>query len=253
VRVLRLRKVFHHIPELMVIIRGLGRALRGILVMIALIGLNIYVGAIVLTALLHGSALGGESFPNVNTSMGTLMLDCTLSGSRGTAVIRAAWNAHPMLGMLILLFVLWSNVTMLGILTGLLVQTVKTVADLEREEKSVKTCFKTMEELWHIFLLDADANNDCKISMDEFLDWMSLKETARVMRSLDIDVEGLVSTSAFVFEQHQGRLARMDFMDMLHNLRNGKKATVKDHIETRKFTQAALLGILNGAVGGGGK
>merc|ERR1740123_1436668 len=81
VRVLRLRKVFHHIPELMVIIRGVGRALRGILVMMVLIGLNIYVGAIVLTALMHGSALGGESFPNVNTSMGTLMLDCTLSGS----------------------------------------------------------------------------------------------------------------------------------------------------------------------------
>jgi len=238
-RILRLARVFHHLPELMVIVRGLGRALRAILVVIVLIGLTIYVAAMVFTVLLEGSALGREHFTTVGTSMATLMLDCTLSGARGTALMRAAWDVHPLFGMLVLFFVLVSNITMLGVLTGLLVQTVKTVAEVEKEEKSVRMLVRAMEDLWS-YMLRGDTDDDGKIDMGEFSNVMKLKETARVMAALDVDVEGLASVSAFVFGQNQSRLGRKDFLQMVLDVRSSKKATVKDHIETRKFTQAAL-------------
>jgi len=240
VRILRIARVLQHIPELMVILRGLGRALRAIAVILVLSALNIYIAAIVFTAALDGSALGRELFPSVNSSMGTLMLECTLSGSRGTAIMRAAWQVHPVLGVMLMLFVLVSNITMLGALTGLLVQTVRTVAEVEKEEKSVKQLVCTMEELWSL-LLASDVGDDGKIGIHSFRDLLSDKHTAKVLRDLDIDVDGLASVSAFVFGQHHGRLGRKEFLRMVLDVRNSKKATVKDHIETRKFTQAALL------------
>jgi len=239
-RIMRLAHVLKHLPELLVIIRGLVRALRAIAVVLVLIGLNIYIAALVFTAVLDGSTLGRESFPTVNASMGTLMLDCTLSGSRGTAIMRAAWDEHPVLGVMVLVFVLLSNVTFFGVLTGLLVQTVKTVAEIENEEKSVKQLVCSMEELWNL-MIGGDTDDDGKINVFEFTDLMSDKQTAKVLCALDLDVEGLASVASFVFEQHEGHLGRKEFLQMVLDVRNSKKATVKDHIETRKFTQAALL------------
>merc|ERR1712223_1558981 len=110
------------------------------------------------------------------------MLDCTLSGARGTGIMRAAWRVHPIFRIMVMLFVLVSNVTMLGVLTGLLVQTVKTVAEVEKEEKSVKQLVRTMEDLWSM-MLSGDANDDGKIDMLEFTELLSVKETAKILRT----------------------------------------------------------------------
>jgi len=181
--------------------------------------------------------LGQEYFPSVATSMGTLMLDFTLSGSRGTALTRAAWAVHPILALLLVLFVCLANITMLGVLTGLLVQTVKTVAEIEKEEKTTEHVVGTMEDLWKAF----DCNSDGTVDQKEFDNMISFQDTARVLRTLDIDVEGLACISDFVFAENLGRLNRSAFLRMVLDSRSTKKATVKDHIETRKFVEARLF------------
>jgi len=242
---MRLARVLRVIPELMVIIRGLGRALRAIVVVLSLIGMFIFVAAILFTVLLEDTTLGKDKFPNVTTSMGTLMLDFTLSGSRGTALMRSAWAVQPIYGILMLLFVLLANITMLGVLTGLLVQTVKTVAEVEREENMVKELVNTMGELWKE-MLQHDSNQNGTVEKHEFNELMSSKETARVLRTLDIDVEGLADVSDFIFAQNNGSISRKAFLEMVFDVRNNKKATVKDHIETRRFVEAQMLRIFKG-------
>jgi len=150
-RVLRLVRILRHVPQLMVIVRGLGIALRAVGCVLILLLTIIYAGAIVCRGLFEGSEFGKEWFPSVLTSMGTLMLECTLSGSRGTELMREAYAEHPFNAFLLLLFVLLANVTMMGILAGILVQTVRTVAEVEREEKTVRELVKTIKELWTLF------------------------------------------------------------------------------------------------------
>lgn len=166
--------------------------------------------------------------------MGTLMLECTLSGSRGTSLMREAYAESPIYAFLLLLFVLLANVTMMGILAGILVQTVRTVAEVEREEKTVKDLGKMIEKLWDL-AQNGDTDGDEKISAVEFNNLFSERDTARIMQTMDVDVEGLINVSGFVFEQMNGRLGMQDFLRMVLDLRGNKKATVKDHIETRKF------------------
>merc|ERR1712008_630794 len=134
---------------------------------------------------------------------------------------------------------------MLGVLTGLLVQTVKTVAEIEKEEKAVQQLRDTMEEMWSL-ILEHDTDGDESIEPDEFADLIAEHDFARVLRTLDVDVEGLASVSDFIFAQNQGRPGRKEFMQMVLDVRNNKTATVKDHIETRRFMEAKLLKVGNG-------
>jgi len=238
-RILRLVRILQHLPQLMVIVRGLGIALRAVACVLFLLLTIIYVGAILARGLFEGSSFGDEWFPSVTASMGTLMLECTLSGSRGTGLMREAYAEHPLYAVLLLLFVLLANVTMMGILAGILVQTVRTVAEAEREEKTVKELVKRMENLWNV-VQHHDTDSDGKISASEFNALVSERDTARIMQTMDVDVEGLLNVSGFVFEQKKGRLGRQDFMTMVLDLRGCKKSTVKDHMETRKFIHSQV-------------
>jgi voltage-gated sodium channel len=237
-RVLRLVRLLRHVPQLMVIVRGLGIALRSVACVLILLLIIIYAGAIVCKGLFEGSPFGKEWFPTVMASMGTLMLECTLSGSRGTGLMREAYTEHPVYAFLLLLFVLLSNVTMMGILAGILVQTVRTVAEVEKEDKTFGNLVKTIKNVWNM-AVDIDSDGDGTVSAEEFGDLIKRGDTARVMHAMDVDVEGLISLSGFIFDQNQGRLGRQAFLQMVLDFRRGnKKATVKDHMETRKFIRS---------------
>merc|ERR1719264_1547037 len=87
-RVLRLGRVLREVPELLVVIRGTAIAFRAILVVILLLTIIIYMGGIVFTVILEGTAIGADRFPSVRSSMGTLLIEGTLSGAKGGPMIR---------------------------------------------------------------------------------------------------------------------------------------------------------------------
>merc|ERR1712129_137795 len=105
----------------------------------------------------------------------------------------------------------------------------------EKEEKSVKDLIQTMDQLW-AWVMEHDEDGSGTIDELEFRSLMSVKATARILNSMDVDVEGLVNVAPFIFGQEaDGKLCRHKFLKMVLDLRGSKKATVKDHVETRKF------------------
>merc|ERR1719195_2243556 len=105
--------------------------MRAISLVFILLFFVIYIGAIVFRVLLEGTSFGDRHFETVMHAMGTLLLDCALSGTRGGPLMREAYSAHPIYSLLLFAFVLLTNVTMMGLLVGLLVQTIKKVAEVE--------------------------------------------------------------------------------------------------------------------------
>merc|ERR1719410_1838472 len=99
-----------------------------------------------------------------------------------------------------------------------------------------------MDELF----VEMDKEGNKQIEQEEFSRTFALKDTARHLRSLDIDVEGLATVSDFIFHQRGGSISRKEFLHMVLDVRSNKKATVKDHIETRRFVEAKLLQSLGG-------
>jgi len=240
VRVLRLAKLFRHLPELLVIIRGIGIAMRAISLVFALLGIIVYMGGIAFRVLLENTSIGKERFESVTQSMGTLLLDVALTGTKGGPLMREAYQVNPLYAFLIFCFALLANVTMMGVLAGLLVQTIKKVAEVEEEEKRMMDNLHTMENFWdHVRALDQDS--DGFITRTEFIGLMSQRDTLKLLKKMDVDPEILITLSDFMFEENNGRLSQEAFNQWVLDLRETQKGTLKDHYVTRKFLLSKLL------------
>jgi len=121
----------------------------------------------------------------------------------------------------------------MGILGGLLVQTIKKVAEVEEEEKAIIRNLETMDDFWkHVVAMDED--NDGFITVNEFFHLLSQRKTVRLLKKMDVDPEALVFLSDFVFGQKNGKLTQQEFNRWVLELRGTQKATLKDHMVTRK-------------------
>jgi len=238
-RVLRLARVLREMDELLVMVRAIAIAFRAISIVLVLLGLLIYMGAIVFRVLLEDTALGARRFGTLPAAMGTLLLEATLSGTRGGPVIREATSEHIFYGFLILVFVLVANITMMGVLGGLLVQTVKTVAEVEKEEAQVKRVARKMDELWaDIVRGETRTDSICEGQLKNFL--RKRRDLPKKLQDVGVDVEALVSASGFIFDQHEGQLGKPQLKRMVLDLRGKNAAKVKDHVETRRFVAMAF-------------
>merc|ERR1712151_200057 len=85
-----------------------------------------------------------------------------------------------------------------------------------------------------------DADKDDHISSEELQKLLLDKNTARVLRNIDVDLDGLISVADFFFEQYGGSMTKPEFKRMVLDLRSKNPAKVKDHVETRKFVASYI-------------
>merc|ERR1719362_1212827 len=236
-RILRIVKLFRFLPELLVIVRCIGVALHAISLVFTLLGTVLYMSAIAFRILLENTSLGRERFETVSQAMGTLLIECTLSGTKGGPLMREAYQVHPIYSFFVFCFVLIANVTMMGVLGGLLVQSVKKVAEFEEEERQITKNFAIMDDFW----TQVDAmGNKSYIARDEFLDLFSKPQILKLLKKMEVDPAIVVSLSDFMFEENNGHLSREAFHQWVLDMRGTQKSTLKDHYVTRKFMKAKL-------------
>jgi len=239
VRIMRLVKLLHHLPELLVIVRGIAIALRAISLVFVLLGMIIYVGAIVFRVLLEDTSMGNELFGTVLQAMGTLLVDCALSGTKGGPLMRKAFEAHPVYSLLFFCFALLANVTVMGVLGALLVQTIKKITEAEDDAKRHIQNTTAIDKLWaHIVSLDE--NGDGFVTFEEFLGLLSDPKNLRLLKRMDVDPENIVLLADFVFREHNGRMSQKALKQWVLNLRGSQKSTMKDHYVTQKFLTEKL-------------
>jgi len=238
-RMLRLVKLFRFLPEVLVIVRSIFIAIRAISLVFVLLLLIIYMGAIAFRVLLENSAPGKAHFETVTQAMGTLLLDCALSGTKGALLMRETYQVSPVYSLLMFCFALISNVTVMGVLTALLVQTIKKVADVEEDQRRIIRNETLVDNFWN-HVVAMDENGDGYIVYDEFVRLLHRPETLQLLQKLDVNPEILVFLSDFMFEENEGRLSQHAFNQWVLDLRSMEQSTLKDHYVTRKFMKAKL-------------
>jgi len=231
-RAARIARVLNAIPELMVLVKGIITAARSVFFTIALMMGIIYVFAVAFRELAKGTDLEDDHFRSVPWSMTMLLLWGAFPDLVDT--VYDIGQSSPYLAMLFVGFIFLVSLTVMNMLIGVLVEMVSMVAAVEKEE--IEVSFVKNKFLSMLPVVDEDGN--MMISKTEFEILLAQPECWQALQSVGVDVMGLIDLTDFIYMNADDESEGLSFeqiMDMILNLRQKNKATVKDIVDLRKY------------------
>jgi len=274
-RMARMARLLRSVPELVMIVKGMGVAFRSVSFFGLLAVMILYVFSVALRQLTKDSEVGDQHFPSVPRSMGYLLLDGMLPIY--APIIKEVSADKPYLWPVMLLFVLLASVTVLNMLVGVLTEVVRTVASAEKEAMTVihvtQQLRKVMFEFKHgrgdsigelnrsstrklgsgrmsvipigsLPAWNASRTEDLgNVSKQEFEDFLLKADVGKILRDVGVDVSALLDMIDLIFEdEHKAveGLTFADFVDIVLNLRGSNPATVKDIKEMLRIVKTEV-------------
>eukprot|EP00929_Paragymnodinium_shiwhaense_P110759 TRINITY_DN7799_c0_g8_i1.p1 TRINITY_DN7799_c0_g8~~TRINITY_DN7799_c0_g8_i1.p1 ORF type:complete len:795 (-),score=181.08 TRINITY_DN7799_c0_g8_i1:103-2487(-) len=242
-RMARMAKLLRSMPELLILVKGIVSATRSVFFTLLLLMILLYIFAIAFRQLLDDTrGIGKSHFPTVIASMHTLFLYGTLLDSPGS-VTRELGKESFVFALAFYGFALLAAFTVLNMLIGVLCEVVSAVAAIEKESITCSMVKEGVEQILEETGIDQDGDN--MISQAEFESILDNPEAIRLLKSVDVDVYGLIDLSDFIFSQDsfpfedEKQLSFGEFMDTVLSLRGGESALVKDIVDARKFLKNA--------------
>ncbi|CAE7601222.1 Cacna1h [Symbiodinium sp. CCMP2592] len=232
-RTARMARLVRLMPELMILIKGMMVACRSVFFTLVLLLMFTYVFSVAFVQFSRGNAVleSPNFFGSMGTAIWTLLLKCILTDQQ--FIIEAVAEESWIMAALILVFILFGSLTVMNMLLGVLVEAVKTVSTIEREQLEVDFAKKVLWEM--IDKGHADEDGDNRISEQEYRKVLHTPEAMTALTSLGVDVEAALDYGKLLFEDGEP-LTFGDFMRGILTLRGSNQTTVKDIVDLRKFT-----------------
>merc|ERR1719282_1551461 len=236
VRMARMAKLVRLMPELMILIKGMMVATQTVFYTLCLLFLIIYIFGIAFMQLTKNTPLHDSYFNNLTNTMKYLLLKGILPDQGPFVEILAEESIFY--AILMLVFILVGSLTVMNMLVGVLVEVVKTVSSIEKEQMDVNFVKN------HLLLCikSIDSNGDKHISKEEFEALLANADVARALQNINVDVVGLVDFMDYIFAE-KSDLSFPLFMETVLQLRGNNTATVKDIVDLRKFMAQELWNI----------
>lgn len=232
-RTARMARLVRLMPELMILIKGMMVACRSVFFTLVLLLMFTYVFSVAFVQFSRGNTVleSPNFFGSMGTAIWTLLLKCILTDQQ--FIIEAVAEESWIMAALILVFILFGSLTVMNMLLGVLVEAVKTVSTIEREQLEVDFAKKVLWEM--IDKGHADEDGDNRISEQEYRKVLHTPEAMTALTSLGVDVEAALDYGKLLFEDGEP-LTFGDFMRGILTLRGSNQTTVKDIVDLRKFT-----------------
>lgn len=238
-RLTRMTRIMRMVPELVFMLKGLAQATRTVSCTMVLLLAVVYILGIVMKQLSMGTDMGDEYFSTVPLSMYTCMMAGTLLDEVREvmdAVRKESWVCAVVFSCVIV----FSALTMMNMLVGVLCEVIGQVASTEKEEMLVAAVKKELRE----FLDELDTDIDGHITKEEFAQMLRSPVAIKSLTNLGVDVVALLDSAEFLFQSDEAgqkfdKVLDFDaFMGTLLQLRGQNRATVSDVMELRKFIHA---------------
>lgn len=230
-RTARVAKLVRYMPELIILLKGMMIAFRSVFFTIVLLILVTVIFSVAITEVSRGTELPALLFSSMGSTLLTLLVQCIMPDQEESFKRAAADNWF--VGLLWLLFILFASYIVMGLLVGVLVETVSTVATLEREQLDIDFAQKVLWEM--IDKGGADEDGDNRISETEYVNLLSRPEAAKALTVLGVDMTAALDYGILLFEDGEP-LTFAEFMEGMLTLRGSNHTTVKDIVDLRKFT-----------------
>merc|ERR1712137_946764 len=170
-RLSRLLRLLRSMPELLILVKGMGAAMRSVGFVLLLLLLMMYVFSVAFVQLLRDTDSGRAYFSWILHSMYTLLVAATFMDNI-TAVSTEIGADNMFCGALFFMFVGLSALTVLNMLIGVLCEVVKSVADCEKEGMLITYVTSRFRVIWDGLDLDGTGT----LSKGEFLSIMQNEE-----------------------------------------------------------------------------
>jgi len=236
-RLSRMAKLLRAVPELVIIIKGIGFAARSVLVFFLLWTMIIYVFTIVLRQTTSGYDFGTKRFSTVSHAMVTLFLSGIVPGQAD--LVDEAGYAHWAFWLILVIFVLLASVTIMYMLVGVLVEVMTVISSTEKEGMTVSYVATSLRAIMH----QLNYSTEVPLSQREFRQLLREEEVDRLLRDIGVDVVALADTAEVIYEDFSKHGMSMDFsnlMDTILNLRGKNTATVKDVKEQSRVIKSVV-------------
>lgn len=237
-RLSRLAKILRAVPELMIVVKGIGFASRSVAVFSSLWTIIIYVFAILLRQLTQDEQVGKDYFPSVLDAMNTLLLNGIIPDQlRLVADLgHAQWYLWP----IIVLFVLLCSLTIMYMLVGVLVDVVGVIAASEKENSTVGFLVTSLRE----HMDELGYNSGMALPQYEFTKLLLEPAVARTIASVGVDIVVLIDMLDVIYEDStkigSEGLSFENIVDIILNMRGANPATVKDVKEQLRVTKQII-------------
>mmetsp|Transcript_67632 Transcript_67632/g.130627 ORF Transcript_67632/g.130627 Transcript_67632/m.130627 type:complete len:614 (-) Transcript_67632:195-2036(-) len=239
-RMARMARLLRALPELLILIEGMVKALKSVCFALGLLAVILYVFGIAFTQLCEDTSLE-DHFGTVLRSMHTLLVYGALMDEVSMLIIEIEAESIFIL-LVFYMFILVAALTVMNMLIGVICEMVLKVGASERQQATQS--FVT-EKLTDLINTGADENNDNLISKDEFIKMLNNKEATAILNDVNIDVIGLVDFIDIIFEPVNGEEEKLltlpEFMKVILDLRGDQMAKVRDLMAMKQYIQSCFM------------
>merc|ERR1712232_1008278 len=215
-RLSRLMRMLRSPPELMILIKGMMSAMRSVF----------YVAFCQMAV--NTPTIGDTYFRNVAFGMYSLFIYATFLDDLSNLMDDLRNDKWPLV-FLALVFICLASMTGMNMLVGVLCEVVASVAETEKQDMQQEVACDKMFGIAK--KLDTNFNN--KISYQEFQKIVENKDALKALSEVGVNPLGIVEfAELFFFEDDRPvELGFDSFMEMVLDLREDNKATVKDVLD----------------------
>lgn len=244
-RMLRMGRLLRAVPELLIQLKGLGKAMRSVITTLMLLLICLYVFAIFIKQMMdEGTPVQQQHFDSVPKCMYTLLVYAFFMDALGYLFEAFFTGKHWLIAVVFSLCVVFAGLAIQNMLIGVLCEVVSGVgieerANLKRQE---------VEEKLNIAVAKMGCKNGT-VTKDNFMEIFNNSNDehsiARLFGDVGVDLIGLLDFSDFIFHDEllgegEKELTFNEFVDVVMQLRGDKEATVKDMVDLRKYLRSQI-------------
>lgn len=224
-RISRMARLLRAMPELVILLKGIGAASRSVCIFFLLWFIIIYVFAVLFRQIAPGNPAAESYFDSVPQAMNTLLLQGILPDN--SLIVHRLGGESPAFWIFIVLFLMLAGVTVLYMLVGVLVDVVRVVAITEKEAMIVQMVASQLRHRLQAMGRDPEL----PITKFEFTTLVTMPEIALIMQNVGVDVAVLLDMVDVVFDESHCETSGLDFqhfVEVILNMRGSNPATVRD-------------------------
>lgn len=200
-RLTRLTRLTRSAPELIVLLKGMGVAVRSVSSVVVLIIIFTYVFAMIFKQQTEGDEELQVMFGTIPDAMMSLLLAGTLCDNIGSAV-NLLRERNPMMCAVFVMWVLLSSFMCLNMLIGILCEVVSAVSETEREKNAM--AFAKSQFLNVLSQVDTDKNGTIKET--EFEAFCMHADVQAPLDALEVDRQNLLELRDVIFSQSEQKI-----------------------------------------------